>query len=53
MIPSPDAHEQVSYETTNPPVVAFHINLDDTNATITPGTHKSALPPIASRCQRA
>jgi hypothetical protein len=30
-------HEQIFSETINPPVVAFHHSLDDTNASITPG----------------
>ena len=32
----PRPHEQIFYETTNPPVVAFHNSLDDGNASITP-----------------
>jgi hypothetical protein len=33
--------------------VAFHNSLDDTNAGITPGYHKSSSVTISSRCQRA
>jgi hypothetical protein len=45
--------ECVLYETTNLPVVAFHNSLDDTNAGITPGYHKSSSVTISSRSQRA
>jgi hypothetical protein len=55
MIPIPEApHEQIFYETTNPPDVAFHNSLDDGNAGITPGYPQShSCHPISSRCQRA
>ncbi len=38
---SPAPHEHVFFRTIDPPVVAFHNSLDDTIASITPGTHKS------------
>jgi hypothetical protein len=40
---SPTPHGQIFYETINPPGVAFHNSLDDTNASITPGYPQKPL----------